>query len=187
MVLELRAGFALTRVRGRGAKAAFAGEPGGHRWQRVPPSEKRGRVHTSTVTVAVLDEPTEVELALDERDLEEAFVRGSGKGGQHRNTTSNAVQLVHRPSGVRVHVDGGRSLKDSRRAARALLRARLLATERDAALGARERTRRQQVGSGMRADKVRTVQVQNGRVVDHRTGKRTALSRYLKGDLDALR
>lgn len=143
-------------------------------------------MHTSTVTVAVLKEPTEVELHIDPRDLDESFVRGSGKGGQARNKTSNAVQLLHRPSGIRIHLDGGRSLKENRRQALGVLRAKLLAIEEEKARGAREAERRAQVGSGMRGDKVRTVQVQNGVVVDHRTERRTPFERYRRGDLEGL-
>lgn len=177
----------ILRVSGRGIHARFAGEQGGHRWQRVPPTEKRGRVHTSTVTVAVLPEPKPTDLRIDPRDLDERFVRGSGKGGQARNKTSNAVQLLHHPSGIRIHLDGGRSLETNRRQALALLRAKLLAIEESAARSARESERRRQVGSGMRGDKVRTIRVQHGTVVDHRSGKQTTFARYRKGDLSNLR
>ncbi len=175
------------RARGRAAARLFAPEAGGHRWQRVPPNEKRGRVHTSTVTVAVLEEPAPAEVRVHPRDIDERFVRGSGAGGQHRNKTSTAVALLHRPSGIRVRVDGGRSQHLNRQTALDILRARLLQRQREQHTGAINRRRRDQVGSGMRGDKVRTIQVRNGKVRDHRTGKRTSVRRYLRGHLEDLR
>ena len=117
----------MLRITGRGAAAAFAREAGGHRWQRVPPNEKRGRVHTSTVTVAVLDEPSEHELRIAPEDLDESFTRGTGPGGQHRNKRETAVVLRHVPTGITVRVDGGRSRHLNRQSALGLLRSRLLA------------------------------------------------------------
>lgn len=185
-MIEARPGFLFCRVHGENADRWFRGEAGGHRWQRVPPTEKRGRVHSSTITVAVLD-PTEViDVDLDPADLEEVFTRGSGAGGQHRNKTSTAVILSHRPSGTQVRVDGGRSQWQNRLTAIALLRSRLLAEQETAAQQSRGRERRMQTGSGMRGDKIRTVQVQGDVVVDHRRGTRTTYRRYLRGHLEDL-
>lgn len=177
----------VVRVVGRRAAAVFAGEPGGHRWQRVPPNERRGRVHTSTVTVAVLTEPTPAQLRIDPRDLDESFTRGTGKGGQHRNKTDTVVVLRHVPSGTVVRVDGGRSQALNRETALGLLRARLLEAQRVAAVSARNATRRDQVGCGARGDKVRTIAVQRGSVTDHGTGKSMPLERYLRGHLADLK
>lgn len=177
----------MLRVTGRGAAAAFAGEPGGHRWQRVPPGCKRGRVHTSTVTVAVLPEPTAQQLHIDPRDLDETFTRGTGKGGQHRNKTDTVVVLRHLPTGVVVRVDGGRSQSLNRETALGLLRARILATRTAAAIADRNAARRDQVGCGARGDKIRTIAVQRGSVTDHGTGKTLGLDRYLRGHLVELR
>lgn len=168
---------------GEKAAAAFENEPGGHRWQRVPPTEKRGRVHTSTVTVAVLTEPKEHEVVIDPRDLEESFTRGSGKGGQHRNKTDTAVLLKHRPSGIQVKVDGGRSQHINRQTALQVLRARLKEAGDTRATKGRNARRRRQVGSGMRGDKIRTVAVQRDQVTDHQTGRSTSVKRYLRGNL----
>ncbi len=176
----------LIRVKGRTAGALFDRESGGHRWQRVPPTDKHGRVHTSTITVAVMKEPASSALCLRPADLDESFTRGSGAGGQHRNKTSTAVILHHRPSGIRVRVDGGRSQHANRQAALALLRARLEGARQSAEVAARNADRKARVGSGMRGDKIRTVQVRNGRVLDHRTGKRIAYRRYARGELRAL-
>ena len=160
--------------------ALFANERGGHRWQRVPPTEKRGRVQSSTVTVAVLAEPSESEVVIDPRDIEETFTGSGGKGGQHVNRTSTAVVLFHKPSGLRVRIEG-RSQHANRRAAMEVLRARLNAQRLAATQSTRNAERRDQVGTGMRGDKVRTVQVRRGLVMDHRTAKRTSLARYSRG------
>jgi peptide chain release factor 1 len=171
------------RVSGRGAAKAFAHEPGGHRFQRVPPTEKRGRVQTSTVTVAVLVEPEEHELQIDPRDLEESFTRGSGKGGQHRNKTDTCVILKHLPTGIIVRIDGGRSQHINRQTALGVLRARLRTAERDKTIRDRNQNRKAQVGTGMRGDKVRTIAMQRDSVIDHQTGKTMKAKDYLRGNL----
>jgi peptide chain release factor 1 len=180
-VLDARPGFLLFRAAGKSADVAFANEGGGHRWQRVPPSEKRGRVHTSTVTVVVLPEPREHEIRIDDRDLDEAFTRGSGAGGQHRNKTDSCVLLTHKPTGIKVRIDGGRSQHINRQTALAVLRARLKAGERDRASKGRNASRRAQVGSGMRGDKRRTIALQRDSVTDHALGTTTTWKRYSRG------
>jgi len=182
-VLDARPGVLVLRASGRGAFAAFEHESGGHRWQRVPLTEKRGRVHTSTVTVAVLAEPSEREIRIDPEELDESFTRGSGKGGQHRNKRDTTVVVRHVPTGITVRVDGGRSQHMNRQTSRELLRARLLAAERERASRERNAERRDQVGAGMRGDKVRTIALQRGTVTDHRTGKSMPAQRYLRGHL----
>ena len=164
------------------AAALFSVEGGGHRWQRVPPNEKRGRVHTSTVTVAVLPEPTPTQVVLRESDLDEQTCRGSGAGGQHRNKTDSAVQLRHVPSGIVVRCEAERDQSQNRRVAREILRARLWEAARGAAQAARDTQRRSQVGSGMRGDKRRTIAVQRDEVVDHVTGRSWRFKDYVRGD-----
>lgn len=185
-MIDERPGIVRCKVRGKRAQACFADEAGGHRWQRVPPTEKRGRVHSSTVTVVVLtpDEAARVELRPE--DLVEQFTKGSGAGGQHRNKTSTAVLLRHIPSGLVVRVDGGRSQHVNRQTALALLQARLADQARRQAQADRIASRKQQAGSGMRGDKIRTVQVQGDTVVDHRRGTRTTFRIYARGQLGAL-
>src|SRR5262245_48467305 len=110
---------------GNGAEEAFRDEAGGHRWQRVPPNERRGRVHTSTVTVAVLPEPAAAELRIAPGDLDWSFCRGSGSGGQHRNKTESTAVVTHVPTGLTVRCESERSQHQNRATALALLRARL--------------------------------------------------------------
>lgn len=186
-VVEERPGFLVFLVRGKEADEAFKDESGGMRWQRVPPGEKRGRVHTSTVTVAVLPEPGHSELKVDPRDLEWSTCRGSGAGGQHRNKTESAVQLRHVPTGTTVRCESERSQHQNRANALATLRARLWQDARESALDGRNADRRSQVGSGMRGDKVRTYRTQDDSVTDHRTGRRASLRDVMRGILDGLR
>ena len=171
------------RVDGPGAAEAFSREAGGHRYQRVPPNEKRGRVHTSTVTVAVLEASSSQAVRIDPRDLDETFTRGSGNGGQHRQKNDTCVVLRHVPSGLTVRVDGGRSQHLNRQTALALLRARLEAASSNRRKQARDADRRRQVGSGMRGDKRRTIALQRDTVTDHVTGKSMQAKAYMAGRL----
>ena len=161
--------------------ALFEGEAGGHRWQRVPPTEKRGRIHSSTITVAVLPVPDETELCIRPVDLEWSACRSSGKGGQNLQKTNSAVQLTHLPTGIQIRCESERSHHHNRIAALAALRARLAAEQRAERAADRDRNRRGQIGSGMRADKRRTVRVQDGVVVDHLTGRTWRLRDYQRG------
>lgn len=173
-------------IEGKGAASLFRNEAGGHRVQRVPPTERKGRVHTSTITVAVLRAVERREIQLDPRDLDESFVRGSGAGGQHRNKTATCVVLVHRPTGIKVRIDGGRSQHHNRQTAMEVLLARLGQQQQDQQLQQHNQRRKNQIGSGMRGDKIRTVQHRNNRVLDHQTGKKTTIRRYLRGHLEDL-
>lgn len=181
--MDERPGLIVVHVKGSKAWQLFKEEPGGHRWQRVPPNEKRGRVHTSTITVAVLPEPTEVELVINDRELEIKAIRGTGAGGQKRNKTSNCIQLRHLPTGIMVRCESERSREQNRLTAIAHLRAQLWETEKSRAKDARDSDRKQQVGAGQRGDKRRTIRVQEDTVVDHVTGKRWRFKDYERGNL----
>lgn len=170
------------RVLGRDAEQVFRDEAGGHRWQRIPPTEKRGRVQTSTVTVAVLPEPTEAQVHIAPQDVEIVPCRGSGPGGQNRNKVESAVMLRHRPSGLLVRCETERSQHQNRATAMSVLRARLWRAEHERRTGARAADRREQVGSGMRGDKRRTVRVQDGQVNDHVTGRHWSFRDYERGN-----
>lgn len=180
-LVERAPGFACLRVSGSDAAEAFAAEPGGHRWQRVPPTEKRGRVHTSTVTVAVLPVLAENELTLD-GDVAVWTSRGSGPGGQHRNKTESRVVARHLPTGIVVRCNAERSQHRNRELALETLAARVAETGRRAALDREAGDRRRQVGSGQRGDKRRTIRVRDGIVTDHVAGWRLPLDRYLRGE-----
>jgi len=172
-------------VTGKDAERAFKHEAGGHRWQRVPPSEKRGRVHTSTVTVAVLREPREAEVRLDPKDLDIRTTKSSGPGGQNVQKNDTAVVVTHKPTGISVRCET-KSQHRNKELALGILRARLLVLEQDREEGKRNSKRRSQVGSGMRGDKRRTIAVQRGTVQDHETGKSTSIKSYLRGGVDDL-
>jgi peptide chain release factor 1 len=187
-LLDARPGFLVFRLQGPNEvmNTFTENESGGMRWQRVPPTEKRGRKQSSTVTVAILEEPKAHEVQIDPRDLEESFTRGSGKGGQHRNKTDTCVILKHLPTGIQVRVDGGRSQHLNRETALGVLRARLKEAGTERATKDRNARRRNQVGSGMRGDKVRTVALQRDTVTDHQTGRSTSAKSYLRGNLREL-
>jgi peptide chain release factor 1 len=170
------------RAEGPRAAHLFRHEPGGHRWQRVPPTEKKDRIQTSTVTVAVLREPSETEWVPRPSELEWRTTKGSGPGGQHRNKTESAVILTHLPTGLTVRCEAERSQHRNRELALKVLRARLAEAAQQGAATRANAERRQQVGSGMRGDKVRTVRERDGQVTDHRTGHRLRLSDYRRGD-----
>lgn len=175
------------QVTGKGAKKLFEHEAGGHRWQRQSPSDKKGRVHTSTVTVAILEEPKANDLYIDERDIDWQTCRSSGAGGQHVNKTESAVQMTHIPTGIRVRVETERSQHMNRDLALRVLRSRVFAARQEATRAARALDRKQQVGTGSRGDdKVRTIRVQDGQVTDHRTNGQIRYKDYAKGKWDGL-
>jgi len=183
--LDLKEGFAVLRFSGSGAKAAFAHEAGGHRIQQVSPTEKKGRVHSSTVTVAVLTEPTETELKLSRSDLRYETYRDSGPGGQHRNTSDTAVRVTHLPTGIQA-CSALKSQAQNKVLALSALRARLINREKERANDSRNGKRKSQVGTGMRGDKIRTIAYQRQRVECHRTGKRMKIRDYEKGFIELL-
>jgi peptide chain release factor 1 len=168
-------------VAGRGATALFGGEAGGHRWQRVPPTEKRRRVQTSTITVAVLAEPRQIELTIRPDDVDVETMRGSGAGGQHRNKTDSVVRARHCPTGIEVRVESERSQHQNKELAMRVLAARVAAQAQSAAQGERAADRRRQVGSGMRGDKRRTIREQDDQVTDHVDGRTWRFKAYARG------
>lgn len=182
-IVDERPGMAVLQVRGRDARNAFAHESGGHRWQRVPPTEKRGRRHTSTVTVAVMPVLDVLVQELSARDIEWKATRGSGAGGQAKNKTSNAVQMTHLPTGVSVRVETSRSQWENRQTAARLLAARLVEHAFSQMSAEEASYRRTQIGSGQRGDKIRTIRLQDDQVTDHRSGRTISAAKYLKGEI----
>jgi len=171
-------------VRGQGVFHYLQFESGGHRVQRVPETEAKGRVHTSAATVAVLPEVEDVEIDIDEKDLKVDTYRSSGAGGQHVNKTESAVRITHLPSGVVVACQEERSQHKNRARAMKLLRARLYEAQKRAAEAARAAERKEQVGTGDRSERIRTYNFPQDRLTDHRLGRNFSLTQIMEGRLE---
>jgi peptide chain release factor 1 len=162
-------------------------ERGVHRVQRVPATESQGRIHTSTVTVAVLPEAEEIDIEIDPSDLRIDVYRASGPGGQSVNTTDSAVRITHVPTGTTVQCQDEKSQHKNKAKAMKVLRSRLLEREQARAADERASARREQVGSGERSEKIRTYNFPQSRVTDHRAGVTLhRLDSIMEGDLDEL-
>jgi len=178
----------ISRIIGRGAFSLLKFESGTHRVQRVPATEAQGRIHTSAVTVAILPELAEVEsVELNPADLRIDTYRSSGAGGQHVNKTDSAIRITHLPTGIVVECQDERSQHKNRSRALSLLKARLLADEREKQQTQQAQSRKLQVGSGDRSERIRTYNFPQGRVTDHRINLTLyKLDDVMNGHLDEL-
>jgi peptide chain release factor 1 len=178
----------ICRIAGRGVFSRLKFESGTHRVQRVPATEAQGRIHTSAVTVAILPELDEIDkIDINPADLRIDTYRSSGAGGQHVNKTDSAVRITHVPSGIVVECQDERSQHKNRSRAMALLAARLLAAEQEKQLSAQAQSRKLQVGSGDRSERIRTYNFPQGRVTDHRIDLTLyRLAAIMDGALDEL-
>jgi peptide chain release factor 1 len=173
------------QITGRGAYSRLKYESGGHRVQRVPATEAQGRIHTSTATVAVLPEAEEVEVDIDEKDIIVDIYHSGGAGGQNVNKVATAVRMTHKPTGIVVQCQDERSQLKNRVKALSVLRSRLLAMRQEEQAAEITDSRRMQVGTGERAEKIRTYNFPQDRVTDHRVNyTRSNLPGFMDGKID---
>ncbi|MBQ8816415.1 MAG: peptide chain release factor 1 [Lachnospiraceae bacterium] len=174
-------------ISGQGAYSVMKYESGVHRVQRVPETESGGRIHTSTITVAVMPEAEEVDVVINENDIRIDVMRASGSGGQCVNTTDSAVRLTHIPTGIVIYSQTEKSQIQNRAKAFALLRTKLYDLEQQKAHDAEAELRRSQVGTGDRSEKIRTYNFPQGRVTDHRIGLTLyKLEKIMDGDIQEI-
>ena len=177
---------AILRIGGEGVFSELAFESGTHQVKRVPATETQGRVHTSTATVAVLPEPQDIQIDLDPKDVKEMITTSQGPGGQNVNKVATAVHLIHRPTGVEVRIQDTKSQSQNREIAWRILRARLYEQQKAKADAERADARNSMIGSGDRAEKIRTYRFKDNIVVDHRLKNSFNLGEIMQGRLDPM-
>jgi peptide chain release factor 1 len=177
----------IAEVSGSGVYDALKNESGVHRVQRVPTTERQGRIHTSTASVAVLPVVEAKQVNIKDSDLEVTFSRAGGPGGQNVNKVETAVRVLHKPTGIVVSCRMERSQHANRERAMEILRAKLFETQKEQEVGSVSELRKTQIGSGERAEKIRTYNFPEDRITDHRIGKKFHnIEKVLEGDLDPI-
>ena len=178
---------AVAELKGQGIYDALKQESGVHRVQRIPATERQGRVHTSTASVAVLPIVEAKEVQLKESDLEVTFSRAGGPGGQNVNKVESAVRITHKPTGIVVSCREERTQHANREKAMEVLRSKLFTIQHEQAVGSIDQIRRDQIGSAERSEKIRTYNYPDDRITDHRIGKKWGnLEKIIEGDLDPI-
>jgi peptide chain release factor 1 len=185
LITEERLGFVSIWLTGENSKEIFKNEIGNHRWQRIPPTERRGRVHTSSITVAILDTNDYKEVDLHPDELKIETTRGSGAGGQHKNTTDSCVVITHLSTGIKV-VRDGRNQHANKEDGLKEIKKRVNEFYRTGYITEEVEERRDQIGKGERSDKRRTYRVKDGLVIDHITGKTASYKDIQKGKIELL-
>lgn len=185
LIVEEREGFVVMWLTGHNVKKIFKNEVGNHRWQRTPPTERKGRVHTSSITVAILEENEYKEVELHPSEYRLETTRGTGNGGQHKNTTDSCVVVTHMATGIKVVRDGRNQHKNKEDALKEL-KTRVNQFYRTGHIEESVEERRDQIGKGDRGDKRRTYRVKDATVIDHITNKTASLKDILKGKLELL-
>lgn len=185
LITDERSGYVSIWLTGKNVKSIFKNEVGNHRWQRVPPTERKGRVHTSSITVAILDvnDYKTISLRLDEYHLE--TTRGTGNGGQHKNTTDSCVVVTHNATGIKVVRDGRNQHRNKEDALEELTK-RVNEFYQTGHIEEVVEERRDQIGNGDRGDKRRTYRVKDAIVIDHITNKTASFKDILKGKIELL-
>jgi peptide chain release factor 1 len=181
----LKQSIIVFKVVGNGAKEAFGKESGGHQWQRVPPSEKKGRVQTSLITIAVLPEINTTKFSIPEKDIRFDTTRGTGPGGQHKNKTETAVRATHIPTGISVFVDS-RSQYQNKQDALEILIGRLQEIDENTKNKQRDDFRKNQIGDNERGSKIRIIREKDGIVINNLNNKKISYKDYCRGNLDLL-
>ncbi len=185
LIAEERLGFVSIWLTGKNPLQIFSQEKGCHRWQRIPPTERKGRVHTSTITIAILESNDFKEVEIHPNEYRIETTRGTGSGGQHKNTTDSCVIVTHIATGIKV-VRDGRNQHANKEDALKELKRRVNEFYRTGHMSEEIEERREQIGNGERSDKRRTYRVKDGIVIDHITGKTANLKEILKGKIELL-